>query len=163
MTTLVGPIELTEVIKTKHEAVNFVEQLQRVNELLYTVSGTFEEKTQEALPYQKKTYLVHLLTTHQIDTSDMSSVQEFLKQLIDLIRNLPVVTITVAIEPNEQTIGKILSWLRINVDKTIILETQVDSHLVGGITLGWQGKYADLSVKSKMDQINNENEINLLK
>jgi hypothetical protein len=67
----------------------------------------------------------------------------------DIIGNLPVVTLTLAIHPTAEEIRQLGQWFRQNVDSQILLDIHQDPEIIGGCRLIWQGFEGDFSLRRK--------------
>ena len=83
--------------------------------------------------------------------------QEVISQkLSDLKKSLAefsVVKLTLAYEPSESTIDKILAFLRQNLGEKTILEMQFEPKILGGVIFEFRGSYKDYTLKSRLDEV----------
>ena len=66
---------------------------------------------------------------------------------------MPVLSLVVAFEPNEETFKLLSEWLLLNIHKQVLLDITIDTKLIAGATVSFNGKYVDCSIKPKFDQI----------
>ncbi len=67
--------------------------------------------------------------------------------------SLPVLKLILAFEPSEQVIADISNWARLNLEKGIILDLSMDRSVSGGAVIIYRGKFYDLTVKKKLQEI----------
>lgn len=144
--------DLVRFVKTHEEALHFMGELDQLRGSLYTTQGSFEEKANKFLPYDKKDQLLHLCAEYKVDASNMTALKEFLDACIEAIQQAPIVALEVALSPTDQTVSKLLNWLRIHVAPSAVIDIQVNKTLIGGATIACKGKFVDYSVKKKLQE-----------
>jgi F0F1-type ATP synthase delta subunit len=61
--------------------------------------------------------------------------------------------IVIAFEPRPEFIKKIILWLREELKQKVILDLILNSEIVGGAIIEYQGKELDFSIAKKIDEI----------
>ncbi len=62
-----------------------------------------------------------------------------------------VVHMTLAFEPSEELVDRLLIWVRQKFGQGLVIEFEVDSKILGGLKLATvAGKYYDLSLKKML-------------
>jgi len=83
---------------------------------------------------------------------DKETRKQSLLQLKSDLTNLVPLRLTLAFYPTPESVDKIVTWARTNIDKAVIMDYVVDSTILGGAIIEYQGKYADLSLRKKLDE-----------
>lgn len=82
---------------------------------------------------------------------------QIINKLTEKLKDLPVITVYLAVLIPETDIEKIGSWFRTNLGSQIMLEIYLNANLVAGCAFVWMGKYHDYSLHNliiqKKDQI----------
>lgn len=84
------------------------------------------------------------------------NVYSKLQQLEDEAKKLPLVTLYLAFEPNDEAVRLIGEFLRNQFSASIIFEYKINPALIGGAALAWKGVYKDYSVKELINQKQSE-------
>lgn len=69
------------------------------------------------------------------------------------LSQLPLVALTLAIEPTPAKIQAIWEKVCGFLDQPCVLALTVDAWLIGGGTVTYQGRYGDYSLKSKLEKM----------
>lgn len=73
------------------------------------------------------------------------------------VKNLPVINLYVPMELGSQDVEKVGTWMRKNLDPTVLIELHRDSSTFGGCAIAWEGMYHDYSLhhtlRSKIEPI----------
>lgn len=146
-------LDLSPFFKTKLEANTFATRLSTISEKMYQTHFNLEAALGEQLGMRKKDLFLTLLQENTIPTDNNSSLKAFLDKLQQSISSLPVLSLTVAFEPTEQTLQVLSDWFMLNIHTQVLFDLSVDAKLIAGTTLNFNGKYLDLSVKAKFEQI----------
>ena len=77
-------------------------------------------------------------------------IMEKLKQDLE---GMSVLELTLAFEPDEETISMIYSWGKDNLGKNILLSLKTDPEIVGGAIISFEGKYNDVSAAKKLEGV----------
>jgi len=90
-----------------------------------------------------------LLIRSQIDKG--VSLEVYLRELADAIHKLPEVKLTLSFEPSEAILSVIYNWLITNVAKLVVINVQIDTRVVGGAVISYNGKYYDGSLNKILE------------
>ncbi|MEK7533913.1 MAG: F0F1 ATP synthase subunit delta [Patescibacteria group bacterium] len=80
-------------------------------------------------------------------------VKYFLTELKKRLQKLRIIKLSLAFSPSNYSIDRIYDWIAKNVGDEYILDIQVDKSILGGITISFEGKYIDLSLKKRLDEV----------
>lgn len=131
-------------VRTTEEADELIRELDTVISNLFRVpprKDILAESIREALAKE------HILLT------DHQKVVTFLNSMREKLNNLKVFGITLAFEPTGKTIDLISSWVRQNLGPLTILKIDVDPSIIAGSIVDFEGKYADGSLRKKLDEV----------
>jgi F0F1-type ATP synthase delta subunit len=148
-------LDLSVFFKTKPEASDFSIRMSTVAELIYRTDFNLDRVLTEKLGVVKKDQMKSLLRDSEVNTSSNTALLEFFTKITEKIKAMPVMTITCAIEPPPQTLQAMADWLLQNAGKQILFEIKIDPGIVGGLTISYNGKYKDYSVKPILEKILN--------
>ena len=87
------------------------------------------------------------------DGTSQEVVSEKLSDLKNSLADLAVVKLTLAFEPSESTIDKIITFVRQTLSEKIILEVRFEPKILGGVILEFRGLYRDYTLKSRLDEV----------
>lgn len=90
---------------------------------------------------------------NNISPNNLSTIKEYLTQLKEEIQKLKILKLSLAFDPSEDTIGNLFTWVWENLGERHILDIQKDQTILGGAIIEFEGKYKDLSLKKKLDEV----------
>lgn len=68
------------------------------------------------------------------------------------LRDLPEARLTLAFEPDGETVDMVSDWCRREVDAQAVVKVDVDEAIVGGAKVSFGGRYGDFAVRKKLDK-----------
>jgi hypothetical protein len=149
--------DLLLLVRTKLEADLLCRELECLEEALFmTDTGGWNE-----ILRTKVRLSVAEIISYEFP-QDIEGRRKQLRELKESLLNLPVVNLTLAIEPTLDLVTELSNHLRDAVNAEIILDIQSDSLIVGGAVITFQGRFGDYSAASKMERAWNENSANLI-
>ncbi|MGE5042199.1 MAG: hypothetical protein ACM3IJ_04835 [Candidatus Levyibacteriota bacterium] len=140
-------IDLTPFCKTKAEAMDFSARLSTIVSHIFQTSFDLEHELSQELGIQKKDLFLFLLRDKNINPSAQSDLKDFLSKLQEIALNMPVLSISLAFEPKEDTLTFLSEWFLTNLHKQVLFDIVVDSNLIAGAAVSYQGKFLDFSIK----------------
>lgn len=141
---------LLTLVKTKKEAVMFASQLEETIQSLFTVKERPGVLIAKHFSFDKKEKLMEMMQQEGTTLANSESIQAFLKTLVDTLAQIPRVTVTLAIDPKEETIAHISQWITTNCKKDVLLDIVVDRNLIGGASFVYNGIFKDYSIKKTL-------------
>jgi F0F1-type ATP synthase delta subunit len=147
--------DISDFCSTKAQAMDFVSRLERVTQQIYGTSFSLEKSLQEQFGIQKKDKFMAFLRDNEVNNESNSALGEFMDKIISKINSLPVVNLTMAFEPDQLTLRDISQWFVLN-NKQVLLEIKVDTQMVAGAVVDYNGKHNDFSVREIFKKIFNE-------
>lgn len=80
-------------------------------------------------------------------------IKHLLSDMYRKICSLPILRLTLALEPSEFMINNISRWARMNIEEGILIDLSLDRSLCGGAIIVCKGKLYDFSLKKKLKEI----------
>lgn len=145
-------IDLSSFFQTKAQAADFSARLATVAEQMYYTTFNIEKSLMEQFGIVKKDALLTLLRDNNIGIDSTKAIKDFVTKMQETITALPVVPITLAFEPKEQTLKMLSEWFMINIKKQVLFDISVDRKLIAGAAITYNGKYNDFSIRGKVEE-----------
>lgn len=152
-----GELILSDFFNTKTQANEFSERLSVIEANIYEVNFNIEKELEEQLGSKKRDSFLALLRENNISATSNSELLKFFTAIHETIKNLPLLSITVAIDPKENVLKAISDWFVLNVKKQVLLEVTTDPEIIAGAVVEFGGKRFDASIKTVYNQICAEN------
>jgi F0F1-type ATP synthase delta subunit len=149
-------LDLSDFFMTKAQANDFSIRLSAISENIYKTNFDLEKALMEQFGIKKKDKFIAYLRNNKVDLASTSALKETLAKIQETISTLSVISLTIAIEPNEQIIKAISNWFSLNIDSQVLFDIQVDSNIVAGCTMTYNGKCLTFSVKHILDEVMQE-------
>lgn len=102
-------------------------------------------------PKKQADAILSFCRSNSISLDDSMQVQQLIKTLTQQVTILPVLSITLSFEPNEETINLIATWIQSNIGHGILFDINIDKTILGGAIIEWRGVYKDFSLLKKID------------
>lgn len=146
--------EFAEVAKVFESNPDFIKLLSNprisTSERIQVMDNVFGNRIQPYLLYLLKIF------TEKRDVSLIPLVFEEYKNKYYDEKNILLVKATSAIELNESQKQRIIGKLEKSMNKTIILENEVDKSCIGGIRLEYRGHMIDASIKNRFIKLQHD-------
>ena len=139
-------IDLSDFFITRSQATDFNVRLNAIVEQMYTANYNFEKAINQQFGIQKADTFLKLLRDNGLQNATLREVQEFLKKIQEIVKNISVVSLTLAFEPSDDTLKTFAQWFVFNVRKQVVFDITVDHHLIAGVKINYNGKFKDYSV-----------------
>jgi len=138
--------EILSVLYTKEQAEDFMAQLDFLAGKIFNKNTNMSKLINEIFAQEIKEKLELILEKNNINLSEFSSAQPFLRNLKQAVKSLPVVGLTLAFEPQEELIKKISSWLSLSLPTHTLINLSVKPEILAGAIIEYQGRYRDYSI-----------------
>jgi hypothetical protein len=149
--------ELLPKIRTTEEAAVLCWELDELaNSLFMTADGGWDDVMANRVRISVAEILKSKLP------QELESRSTALREIKEEILTLPVVRLTLAIEPTEELVEDMVNWLRNKCNPKMVLDIYRDSLIVAGAIVTYNGKFADYSMAMKMDSVWKDNSEKLL-
>lgn len=146
-------IDFSEFFSTKTEANDFLTTLTSITDTIFQTDFRLETALAEKFGITVSDRLLSLMHENNINLESRDEIKIFLQKMHDVISALPVLSMTVAFEPQERTLKALSEWFFINIKKQVLFEFTVDHKLVAGATLTYNGKFFDFSIRPVVERI----------
>lgn len=143
----------TQNLSDTEELLDLLEQLNFVkNNLYHSQSGLITQKMRKSLTatLERIFQQAELLN---LEPQDETEQRFFLDQLIQYLKSLPVVRITLAFTPTLEFIRKMNEVITVLSGKKVILDIGVNHRIVAGCLLDCNGKFRDYSEQQRIEAI----------
>ncbi len=145
---------IIESLMTRQEADHFLDLINILSENLFTKKVNLSEKITEIFPVHLKILLVKSLQNNQIDLTNNILMQSFIESLKKYLESIPVIGLTLAFSPKQQTIKRIYSWLAFQIKKPVLLDITVNKNIIGGAVIDVAGIHFEYTIhKILKDQL----------
>ncbi|OGH16212.1 MAG: hypothetical protein A3C30_02505 [Candidatus Levybacteria bacterium RIFCSPHIGHO2_02_FULL_40_18] len=131
-------------VYTTEDRVRLYSEIELVSEAIYK-----EGELNKVLASRVSKALVEYIgseSSYEILSEKLSELKKALDQLV-------IMKLTLAFEPSEQTIKKIVTFIRENLDEKTIFEICQQPNILGGAILEFKGLYRDYSLKTRLEEI----------
>jgi len=88
-----------------------------------------------------------------IEPADDSKQLNFLKDLVEYLKGLPVVKVTLAFSPTNTYLEKLSNTISGYSNKKAILDLTIDEHIVGGAIFEYGGKVSSSTLDARLDEV----------
>ncbi len=141
---------IVEKLPTKSDVYEFIEQTDNLLNSIYSLKKPIEEKINATYSVEKKRILMDLIRRYSIDMSSSNNLETSLRVLCDTLRKIPVISLTLAIEPDDKLINRISSWIKGNASFPLIVDISRKKNVIAGAIIGLSGKYVDYTLKNML-------------
>src|SRR4051812_12244471 len=107
-------IDLSELVQTKDESRDFSTRLAVISEKIYETNFNLESMLIDQFGLKKKDKLITLLRNNNINVESGTDLQDFFNKVQNKISSSPVVSLTIAFDPTEDTLKKMTEWFSLN-------------------------------------------------
>ena len=140
------------LIKTKSYASEMISKIDELKDSLYNKRIDLDKKMGELFSFEVKEKIKSYSWQEQINLNDPESFGKFLSNLRAHIKNMPVITIKVAFDPDEEIVNEICNWFVENFGKSVLLDFSVDKGLIGGAVVIFNQNEKDFSLRKKLEE-----------
>jgi hypothetical protein len=146
-------IYFSEFFHTKSQANDFLIRLNEISDKIYQTGFNIDTELTNNFGIEKKENFLRLLRNHKINPQSASGLKEFINKILEKISAIPVLSLTIAFEPNQETLNKLSEWFILNASKEVVFEIKVNPKIVGGATINFNGQFKDYSIKETFDHV----------
>ena len=143
---------LLNLIKTKAYANEIIQNIDELKDSLYNKRVDLDKKMSELFSFELKEKIKAYSWQEQVNLNDPVSFGKFLNNLRGHIKNMPVVTVKIAFNPDEEIVKEITAWVVESYGKDILIDLQRDSGLIGGTVIEFNQQSLDFSLKKKLEE-----------
>lgn len=146
-------IDLSDLFTTKAEATDFLSRLTTISEMFFQTGFNLEIALSQHFGVNKKDRIMEILRTSNISIDSLPTVKDFIFVLMTKISTLPVISLAIAFEPEEQTLKALAEWFFINTHKQMLFDISVDRNVIAGARITYNGKFFDFSIRPTFERI----------
>jgi len=146
-------VDLSDFFTTKLEANDFLARVTTISEMFFQTGFNLEQALHQQFGVNKSDKMITILRSSNINPESLPAVKDFLFILMQKISLLPVISLTIAFEPQDQTLKTLSQWFFITMHKQVLFDISVDHTVIGGAHITYNGKFFDFSVKSTFERI----------
>lgn len=92
-----------------------------------------------------------------MEPSGDASQKAYIEEVIKYLRSLPIVKITLAFEPDDTFSNRINEVITSLIGGKVVLDIEVNHHIIAGITIEYKGKFADYSFEGRTEEFLKKN------
>lgn len=140
--------EILEKVITSDDVALLQSEIDTLKKSLFTVG---EDGFDAAAKTQVRAWVGQAVSDQ--GGSTIKSRESYLIQLAGELKKLPVIHLSIAVEPTYETLNNIHAWLLRELNSNFILELEYDPGLIGGAIITYQGKYHDGSLKTQLEEV----------
>lgn len=142
---------LFDKIYTSHQSNECLVALQHAVDATYDTDKNVKDILDTYLPYDITDTLLALADNQGFKLREGADASRFMKDLIEAIKSMTIVDITIAFRPTYEQIHHLVTWWRHEYDPAAILNITVKPELIAGAVIGYNGKRHDLSLQKGLD------------
>lgn len=144
--------DLMKLIVARDEVNSVLEGLENVEEMLYATNESVQSYQQTIESSDNPALVEEVIRMVNVGAGDREEKSKKIADLRESLRNMRVMTLKVAVRPSTKMVEEIGNWVKERMGVDVILEWEVEKSLLGGTVLAFGGRYADLSVRRKLDE-----------
>ena len=118
-----------------------------IKELYHNQEGSITQKAKSIGP--SLTAVFNYLEQKGLEPKGDEAQKAYIEEVISYLKSLPIVKIKMAFEPDDTFSTKLNEVISNLVGHKIILDIEVNHHIVAGIVLEYKGKFADYSYEDR--------------
>ncbi|MEX0895398.1 MAG: F0F1 ATP synthase subunit delta [Patescibacteria group bacterium] len=143
---------LSQALPTTTALTNFQQKLADAKKLTFRIdfdsekilASSFSPAERKVLEQHCSQHKLSLESTHLPKTLDVVS---------DYITKIPELTITMAVEPNKSIIQTLSELLHVQLKKAVVLTFRIDTSIVAGAKLEFQGKVQSHTIANTIEKV----------
>lgn len=140
------------LIKTREQASLLKVSFRDLENKLFNESFNLNKEFL-GLPLSIGEGLLSSLKNKGISLNDKKKIQSFFEELISCIDKMSILTLEVAFEPSGRSVEKINSWLKENFKTQVLLDFIVNTSLIAGARIYFEGKVGDYSLRKDINKL----------
>jgi F0F1-type ATP synthase delta subunit len=130
-----------------------LEKLSILEAGIFSTKKSFEEQVHEQFSLFLAESLLHTAKELNITFNSPDITQKFLRDVQEMLKKVPLVTLRIAITPNDDIVRSVSKWFDAAMGEKVLVSFLVDTSLLGGVVIEWKGTYLDYSLKKRLTKI----------
>lgn len=102
------------------------------------------------LPLELANVFITSFANQPITAENQIAIKRKIDALTDQLHLLKNLQLTIAFQPNEETITYFSEWVKKNINKDLLIDLRFDKSIVGGAVIIVKGTYKDYSVRKNL-------------
>ena len=142
--------QLVESIYTREQLESVKDDIRAISGLVYKSSlGPFSNQIKNKVGPNIYFYIYNLEKTGRLPKT--ASLGNFLIDLSKFLDGIEKITLTLAFVPTAGFQREIAVWLSENLGKKVVADFVVNSEIIGGLIIEYNGKYKDYSKAAEIE------------
>lgn len=137
-----------ELVTTTSMANEVLAQLEGLNNALQQTSEDWDEYMKNEMSES----LAEILRGVFTEITEPAERVRVISALEESIQRMPVVTLTLSFRPRERFLERVTVWFREVLGRMVLIEARYDTYVLGGAVVAYEGKHADVSLRSMFDE-----------
>jgi ATP synthase delta (OSCP) subunit len=143
--------QLISQIRTTSEAKQVLSSLEAFADTFFSSKSPAEQQQSfRQLPKAIADMLITTFATQPITPTNQITIKRQIDELSDKLRACKSIQLTIAFQPNEETVTLFSDWIKKNVKPDILIDLQFDKSIVGGAQIIAGGIFKDYSVRKNL-------------
>jgi len=138
---------LLATLITHTDAKRFLESMDEAIANAFSTRETLEELFGRLFSHDQKEVLLELIIAVGITRQKAANLQKLLEGIRRTVAVIPIMELTVAVEPSELALVRIKEWIDTHSHTKVVLEIKVNPRVIGGVKIAFDGKYHDYTVR----------------
>ncbi len=139
-------------LKTTLERDQLSMEIEKLLASLFYAKTSFESAL-SAISLETADKILQTFRKNNLDSQNREIVRHFLLTLKDLIKKFKIIKLNIAFNPNEETVEKLNAWVVENLGMGYILDISVNSSVLGGAVIVYNGVYKDFSLVKRIEEV----------
>jgi hypothetical protein len=144
---------LGQFVKTINDARELSYLLDRVSDGLFKTDDSAMQSVLNEVPYELGMAINKIAAEEGVAMENKAGVQDFFVKLQDALNHIPVVTLTLAVNPKTDQVSLIHEWFYRTYHKIVLLDITVNPDILAGSIISVGGKYYDATLKKRMEAV----------
>ncbi len=137
---------------TKQQADVYINTLELLESNLYSRKVNIKNLAKKHLSSEQFEQADRWLEANKASWNNPEKVQKMIAELKKQVLGHKVLNLEIAFEPSSKFLDQVSNWLFENLEQKVLIDLSIESTLIGGIKVGFNGRFKDLSVRKVMEE-----------
>jgi F0F1-type ATP synthase delta subunit len=137
---------LPDLVAGKVDIMRLRRELDALYEFLHQAALRHDAGTEVKMPKTSR-LLDELVKANNLNLLDRTQFEGTVAQLDNILAHAPQIHIAFSTDPSAAFVGRVVGWLRQNVDKGVLVQVGLQPSLAAGCVVRTTNKQFDLSLK----------------
>ncbi|HVA96346.1 MAG TPA: F0F1 ATP synthase subunit delta [Candidatus Acidoferrales bacterium] len=143
--------QIIALLRTTSEVMQVLTCLEELTETFFSSKSAGDhQQVFRKLPKEISAILITGLASEPITPENQISIKRKIDELTDKLRTCKNIQLTIAFQPDEQTITLFSDWIKKNVSPELLIDMQFDKSIVGGAQIIAGGVFKDYTVRKSL-------------